>query len=131
MTQQDNQANLFELSGDGVQITYSTTSFDGKPHFDYQGPYGPQESLAFTGSEIRTQQSELGTLVSVSLMRTIDAGATVLTLLLPFVRLTGQGTQSFETLAIITKTYGILPHQGAQPTYRVVCLSGSAKMVIF
>jgi hypothetical protein len=131
MTQQDNQANLFELSGDGVQITYSTTSFDGKPHFDYQSPYGPQESLAFTGSEIRTQQSELGTLVSVSLLRTIDAGNTVLTLLLPFVRLTGQNAQSFETLAIITKTYGILPHQGAQPTYQVVSLSGSAKMVIF
>jgi hypothetical protein len=131
MTQQDNQANLFELSGDGVQITYSTTSFDGKPHFDYQGPYGPQESLSFTGSEIRTQQSELGTLVSVSLLRTIDAGNTVLTLLLPFVRLTGQNAQSFETLAIITKTYGILPHQGDQPTYQVVSLSGSASMVIF
>jgi hypothetical protein len=131
MTQQDNQANLFELSGDGAQITYSTTSFDGKPHFDYQGPYGPQESLAFTGSEIRTQQSELGTLVSVSLLRTIDAGATVLTLLLPFVRLTGQGAQAFETLAIITQTFGILPHQGAQPTYQVVNLSGSAQMVFF
>jgi hypothetical protein len=131
MTQQDNQANLFELSGDGVQITYSTTSFDGKPHFDFQGPYRPQESLAFTGPEIRTQQSELGTLVSVSLLRTIDAGATVLTLLLPFVKLTGQDAQSFETLAIITKTYGILPHQGAQPTYQVVSLSGSAQMVIF
>src|SRR5450759_4974826 len=126
MTQQDNQPNLFELLGDGVQITYSTTSIDGKPHFDYQGHYGPQENLAFTGSEIRTQQSELGTLVSVTLLRTVDAGNTILTLLLPFVRLTGQNAQSIKTLAIITKTYGILPHQGAQPTYRVVCLSGSA-----
>ncbi|HEY6409625.1 MAG TPA: hypothetical protein VIY29_19370, partial [Ktedonobacteraceae bacterium] len=108
MTQQDNQPNLFELSGDGVQITYSTTSFDGKPHFDFQGPYGSQESLTFIGSDISTQQSVLGTLVSVSLVRTIDAGNTVLTLLLPYVRLAGQEAQSFETLAIITKTYGIL-----------------------
>ncbi len=131
MTQQDNQPNLFELSGDGVHITYSTTSIDGKPHFDYQGHFGPQENLAFTGSEIRIQQSELGTLVSVSLLRTIDAGATVLTLLLPYVKLTGMDAQSFKTLAIITKTYGILPHHGAQPTYHVVHLSGSARMVVF
>jgi hypothetical protein len=131
MTQQENQPNLFELSGDGVQITYSTTSFDGHPHFDFQGPYGPQENLTFTGSEIRTQQSELGTLVSVTLLRTIDAGNTVLTLLLPFVRLTGQNAQSFETLAIVAKTYGILPHRGAQPTYQVVRLFGSAQIVHF
>jgi hypothetical protein len=131
MTQQDNQPNLFELSGDGVQITYSTTGFDGHPHFDFQGPYGPQENLTFTGSEIRTQQSELGTLVSVTLLRSIDAGNTVLTLLLPFVRLTGQNAQSFETLAIVAKTYGILPHRGAQPTYQVVRLFGSAQIVQF
>ncbi len=104
MTQQDNQPNLFELSGYGVQITYSTTSIDGQPRFDYQGPYGPQENLSFTGSEIRTQQSELGTLVSVTLLRTVDAGNTVLTLLLPYVRLAGQNAQSFETLAIVAKT---------------------------
>jgi hypothetical protein len=131
MTQQENQPNLFELSGDGVQIIYSTTGIDGQPHFSYQGSYGSQESLTFTGTEIRTQQSELGTLVSVSLLRTIDAGATVLTLLLPYVKLTGQDAQSFETLAIITQTFGILPHQGAQPTYQVVTLSGSARMVSF
>ena len=131
MAQQVNQPNLFELSGDGVQITYSTTGFDGKPHFDYQGPYGPQVSLSFTGSEISTQQSVLGTLISVSLVRTIDAGDTVLTLLLPYVSLTGQYAQTFDTLAIITQTFGILPHQGAQPTYQVVTLSGSARMVSF
>ncbi len=122
MTQQDNQPNLFELSGHGVQVTYSTTGIDGHPH---------HENLAFSGSEIRTQQSELGTLVSVTLIRTVDAGNTVLTLLLPSIRLTGETAQPFETLAIITKTFGILPHEGAQPTYHAVKLSGSAQRVFF
>jgi hypothetical protein len=131
MTQQDNQPNLFELSGHGVQITYSTSGIDGQPHFNYSGSYGPQDSLAFSGPEIRTQQSELGTMVSVTLMRTVDAGNTVLTLLLPSIRLTGETAKPFETLAIISKTYGILPHEGAQPTYHAVKLSGSAQRVFF
>jgi len=131
MTQQDNQPNLFELSGHGVQITYSTTGIDGQPHFNYSGSYGHHESIAFSGSEIRTQQSELGTLVSVTLIRTVNAGDTVLTLLLPSIRLTGETARPIETLAIISKTFGILPHEGAQPIYDAVKLSGSAQKVFF
>ena len=131
MTQQDNQPNLFELSGHGVQVTYSTTGIDGHPHFNYSGSYGHHENLAFSGSEIRTQQSELGTLVSVTLIRTVNAGDTVLTLLLPSIRLTGETARPIETLAIISKTFGILPHEGAQPIYDAVKLSGSAQKVFF
>jgi hypothetical protein len=31
-----NTPDLYSLHGDQLRITYSTTSFDGKPRFDYQ-----------------------------------------------------------------------------------------------
>ncbi|MEO8973330.1 MAG: hypothetical protein ABI406_17225, partial [Ktedonobacteraceae bacterium] len=86
-------------------------------------------SLTFSGDDIRTQDSELGTLVSVSLLRTVDAGNTVLTLLLPGNVLQGSKAQTFDTLAIISKTSGILPHQGAERTYEVLNLNGTAAFV--
>jgi hypothetical protein len=44
-------ANLFELSCEGTQITYSTSSFAGPPLLDYSGPEG---HLSFSGNEIET-----------------------------------------------------------------------------
>lgn len=119
------QPNLFTLDGD-AQISYATTSINGQPHLTYQSS---DSSLTFSGDDIRTQDSELGTLVSVSLLRTVDAGNTVLTLLLPGNVLQGSKAQTFDTLAIISKTSGILPHQGAERTYEVLNLNGTAAFV--
>ena len=85
--------------------------------------------LSFQNGDIRTQESELRTLVSASLDRTVDAGDTILTLLLPDIILPWGEAQPLMTLAIITKTFGILPRQGAQRTYQVLNLQGTARFV--
>lgn len=130
MTQQPVQANLFTLTSDNAQITYSTSGIDGRPHFSYQRGDAP---LNFTGDEIRTTTSELGQLVSVSILKTVDQGYTSLTLLLPDINMADQYSQDFSTLAIITKHLsGIRPFQhGARATYEVLNLQGTAQFVEF
>lgn len=127
MVQQFTQPNLFTFDGD-AQISYSSTSINGQPQFTYQDA---DYNLTFSGGDIRTQESELGTLVSVSLVRTVDAGATILTLLLPGIILPWGEAQPLETLAITTKTFGILPRQGTQRTYQLLNLQGTAQFVEF
>lgn len=132
MTQQSQEPNQFELTGDGVQITYQSGHFIDRPNlpqFTYQDA---ENNLTFNKDEIRTQQSELGTLVSVSLKITVDAGATILTLLLPSINLAGETEQSFETLAIVTQSFGILPREGARLVYEdVLDLQGTARFAPF
>jgi hypothetical protein len=124
MTQQSLEPTLFELTGDGVQITYSTRSFEGPPQFRYN-------DRTFTGGEIRTQVSELGMEVSVTLqIRLVDVGGTVLTLLLPEVILGETTEQSFQTLAILTNRAEVV-RPGAQLSYTVLRLQGTARLVVF
>lgn len=125
------EANVFELMGDDVQISYSARGpFIDQPGLKPTLTYQDQElNLTFTGEQLRTQQSELGTLVSVSLQSSIDAGGTILTLLLPTIEMGGMDEQPFETVAIITQTFGILPGAGARQTYDVLELEGVARFL--
>jgi hypothetical protein len=66
-------ANMFSLAGGDLHVSYSTRGIDGKPHFSYQDP---SRSLSFTGDEIRTMEGDLATVVSVTIVRTVDAGST-------------------------------------------------------
>jgi len=124
-------ANVFDLAGDTVQISYSALGpFIDQPGLQPTFAYQDQElNLTFTGDQIRTQQSEIGTLVSVSLKESIDAGATTLTLLLPAFNLADTAEQPFETLAIVTQTFGILPNVGAGQVYDVIELDGVARLL--
>lgn len=132
MTQQSREPNQFEFTGDDVQITYRSGHFIDQPNLPQLTYQDAENNLTFNKDEIRTQESELGTLVSVSLERSIDAGDTVLTLLLPSINLAGATEQSFETLAILTQSFGILPHEGARLVYEdVLDLQGIARFVPF
>src|SRR5271165_1733529 len=124
------QANLFELSGHGTSIAYSTTSIDGKPRFHYKDH---NVDLNFSGSEIRTEDSELGKLVTVSIKRTIDTGNTTATLLLPAVDLAGANERPLTTVVIVSKHIGpIHPgHTGQEQDYAATVLHGHAKFVVF
>ena len=130
MTQQHSEPNLYELSGDTIQITYSTTSLNGQPQCNYTDD---QTAITFTSNQIRTQESELGTLVSISLQTTIDTGDTdiILTLFLPPISLAEQAEQDFFTLAILTTRFTIPPHTGAHLTYRPLNLQGIALFMEF
>jgi hypothetical protein len=121
--------NLYQLSGKHLNITYSTTGIDGKPHFSYQDL---QQTLSFTGDQIRGVVTEIGTLVSVTIRLTVDTGGTTFSLLLPRVNIPGEQTVPVETVGITTlHRFSVLPINGQRDFYTVTRLQGSASRVFF
>jgi hypothetical protein len=122
-------ANRFELGCDGISITYSTSSFAGPPQLSYRGPEG---ELSFSGEEIQTQASALGTEVTVTLERVPDLRTLTLTILLASINLTADEA-TFETYAIKTTNHTTIagPPAGPRQTYQAVALHGVAQHVEF
>ena len=121
--------NLYQLSGKHLNITYSTNGIDGKPHFSYQDL---QQTLSFTGDQIRSVVTEIGTLVSVTIRMTVDTGGTTFSLLLPRVNIPGEQTVPVETVGITTlHRFSVLPINGQRDFYTVTRLQGSASRVFF
>ena len=122
--------NLFQLSGEGITATYSTTSIDGQPRFTYKKG---RQTLNFAGSDIETANIGIGTLVSVVVARIPDKSSTTFSILLPSIQLTDTRKQAFRTIGITTVTATTIagPPAGVQQTYKTVTLRGSAKQVAF
>lgn len=124
--------NIYEVSGEDTQITYSTTSIDGSPRFSYDGPKG---EYSFSGDEIRTLDSELGTEVTVTLEDVADLHLVTLTLLLPEMWVAPRTGQEFRTIAIYTTKEEPVTYKAGLPAvreiYATVNLSGEGKLVEF
>jgi hypothetical protein len=123
---------IYELAGDGVQITYrledipdASTSHS----LSYQGPDG---NLTFTDSGLRFQTSDMGTLLSVTLHVNQGTGEEIkLTVLLPDVGL-ALGKVPIQTLAI--RTSSRRPSTGPAEQvqiYEVYRLQGTDSGLIF
>ncbi|HUY99247.1 MAG TPA: hypothetical protein VMU89_02780 [Thermomicrobiaceae bacterium] len=125
------QPNLYQQSGSGLHVSYATSGIDGKPHFTYQDVHA---SLSFSGDEIRRDDSDLGAVVSVSIRRTVDQGATTFSLLVPRVNLGTNQSAAILTLGITTiHRLSIVPalNLGQQDMYTMVRLRGTASLVAF
>jgi hypothetical protein len=121
--------NLYQLSGKHLNITYSTSGIDGKPHFSYQDL---QQTLNFTGDQIRSVETEIGTLVTVTIRMTVDTGGTSFSLLLPRVNIPGEQSVPIQTIGITTlHRFSVLPINGQLDFYTVTNLHGSAARVFF
>jgi hypothetical protein len=127
------QPNRFILqSNDGkLKIDYETTSFIGQPTLNLtQGP-GPIRH--FAGSQIRRVNTEIGTLVTVTTLLTVDAGSTSLSVLIPAITLSSiSDHKPISTEAIITAHTGPLsvPVTGVHETYTFVPLKGEASFIV-
>lgn len=119
----------YSLKGDGVTISYSSTSISGRPLFQYSD--GTQ-NLSFAGDEINRVETPAGTLVTVTLEPNNDAREIKLSLLVPIIRLhTGGETLTFKTIAIRTAdssgAFTLPPGPaGVLQVYRVLKLEGTA-----
>jgi hypothetical protein len=133
MTQQRIQANRYELKGHHTEITYDEAAFDGQAHLTYRVFQGPA-TRTFSGDQIRTRESEIGKLITVTTEAIPDKEETMLTLLLPTVNLVGATEQTVETLAIITTQLSSIAGpglvNGAVQRYHVVKLEGIAQFVL-
>lgn len=138
MTAPPNAPNHFTLTGEGAQISYTTSGIDGQLQFNYEiGEY----SGTARGDAIRVETTEIGQLVTVTLAAVPDLHTITLTLLLPTIHLggpvvdvtDGPGDGAFQTQAILTTHHtsfgGPRLVQGAVETYQFVALAGRANVV--
>src|SRR6187200_2270809 len=93
--------NLYQLSGEGLAVTYSTTSIEGKPRFTFKKG---RQTLNFSGDQITTVETGIGTLVSVVIDNVPDKNRITFSILLPAIRLPGSKKQAFRTIGIATVT---------------------------
>ena len=124
--------NLYQLHGRHLNIIYATSGIDGKPHFSYHDTH---HTLQFSGDQIRTVDTEIGTLVTVTIQLTVDSGSTTFSLLLPSVNLNQPHTVAhIKTEGITTlHKFSLIPalNQGQTELYTVAKLTGTAQFVLF
>jgi hypothetical protein len=121
--------NLYQLSGDGITITYATTSFTGQPSFTY---HDAAQNLTFTGAQIQSVDTEAGTVVSVVIRMTVDTGSTTFSVLIPRVNLGEAESANITTHGITAlHRFSILPQTGQLDIYTSHQLAGTASLVFF
>jgi hypothetical protein len=124
------EPNLYEVSGDETQISYSTSSSDGSPQLSYSGPKG---DLSFSGGEIEAVDTALGTEVTVTLEDVADLHVITLTLLIPEMWVVPESGLEFRTIAIIVTREepltGRLGLPAAREQFATVALEGEGKLV--
>src|SRR5260370_32891756 len=113
------EPNQYSMQAHHLKITYKTDGFQGQPTFHYEDG---KQTKDFRGSDIRVQQTEIGQLVTVTTLITVDTGSTTFSVLIPPVVLSSNSDQEqFHTLGIQTqhKTALGLPPTGPLDTYEV------------
>lgn len=123
----------YQLSGGGISITYLPVGAGGLAHFQYQDS---QRTLNFTGDQIRTVEvPDIGSIVSVTLILTVDSGSTTFSVLIPKTSLQSAPGSSahIRTEGITTvHRFSVLPaaNVGQDELYTVTSLHGTASDVI-
>jgi hypothetical protein len=123
------EANLFQVSDYDIHVVFSATSLTGQPQLTYQDA---TQTQSFSGDEIRTDATDVGTLVSVTLRQTPDAGSTSFTLLVPRVNVQRGQAVHIRTVGITTvHRFSLIPalNLGQLDVYRVARLQGTATFV--
>jgi len=120
---------LFTLCGGPLHIVFASFAADGKPHLEYRDA---SRAMSFSGDQIRTVDTEIGTLVTVTILMTVDAGSTSFTLFVPQVNLQSPETQ-IHTFGVTTQhRFSVIPtfNQGQTEIYTVGELRGTLQAAI-
>ena len=91
-------ANHFDVTGGAVHVVYTTAGTNGQPSLSYRDA---TQNLTFSGAQIQSVSTEMGTVVTVAIRRTIDTGSTTFSLLLPRVQV-AKGTPASVVLHGVT-----------------------------
>jgi hypothetical protein len=125
-----NNANTFTLQCRDISITYSATSITGQPLLHYKDR---RHEVNAQGQEIRQVETEIGSMVSITLEPDTDAGELLFTLMVPRVTLAaGGGEQPIKTVGLLTRSrlFPRLPVSVQLQTYETVDLKGNAAFVV-
>jgi hypothetical protein len=125
------EPNQFELLGRGISVSFSRTSITGDPLFRYQDAC---REVNARGDDIRQVETEIGTLVTVTLEPDADAGSLLFTVLIPRARLEGAGSElRISTEGIITRSrfpFSPTAMDDQLQEYRTVTMKGQASFVV-
>ena len=120
-------ANKYVLQGNGIQVDYT---IGGNPGFTALTFTEGATHKTFTPAQITTDQTGLGTLVSVALVQSIDTGGTRFGFFLPDVQVARGQSVPVTTIGAIETFAGpnSVPHRPT--TWQCVHLHGTAEEVI-
>jgi hypothetical protein len=131
-------ANKFVLKHHQVEVEYTPEdpavgATSGLPVLVYRN--GDSTPKSFTASEITTEQTGLGTLLSVALVMSVDTGGERFGFFLPQPDVPAGESDEFRTVGVYEKSSGpvsILPDSGPRrdPSWRCIELHGTAQNVI-
>lgn len=122
--------NLFELSNRRISVSFSATSITGDPLLHFKDR---QHEVSVRGEEIRQVETEVGTLVTITLEPDADAGSLLFTLVIPRAVLQSPGaTLAIATQGIYTRSRlpPRLPANVQLQTSDVVELKGTASFIV-
>lgn len=127
--------NQYHVRGGGISVAYYPDGFGpireglGPLHLVYQDAF---RSLAFYGNQVRVvKAADLGTVVSATIVETVDTGYTSFSLLVPDVDLpTDPSSVSINTEGITTvhRIFVALIGHPQSETYTVTSLNGTASV---
>ena len=120
-------ANRFVLKGSGVEVDYTIGATPSLPALVYKaGAF----HKSFKPAEIVSEDTGLGRMVSVSLIRSIDTGGERFGFFLPFINVDRGQTAHFHTVGVYETYSGpdSIPHRPS--TWRCIEMSGTAESVI-
>jgi hypothetical protein len=128
-----NSPDQFELKGHCAEVIYSTSNIAGIPQFSYRDH---QRQVSVSGEDIRTLQTEIGELVTVTLEVIPDFQEVTFTLLLPTIHLPPEHNESpIRTEGILTTARSSIAGprlmEGQVENYCAMALHGTAKLVAF
>lgn len=120
--------NSFVLKNDQVEVEYTIGINPGLTALPYSD--GVSGAVSFTSSEIATDKTALGTLVSVPLLKTIDAGGQRFGFFLPQVNVLSGQSEQFTTVGVYERLSGpdTVPH--LPPSWSSIELHGTAQTVM-
>jgi hypothetical protein len=120
-------ANKFVLKGSGVEVDYTIGANPSFPALVYKaGAF----NKSFKPAEIVSEDTGLGNMVSVALIRSIDTGGERFGFFLPFINVERGQTAHFGTVGVYETFSGqdSIPHRPS--TWRCIEMSGTAESVI-
>jgi hypothetical protein len=121
-------ANHFVLRHHNIEVDYIVGITPGLPALTYSD--GNSSALSFTDADITTDKTALGTLVSVSLLKTVDTGGERFGFVLPELDVPQGRSGRFETVGVYERFSGPDTVPPVPPSWRGIKLQGTARTVI-
>jgi len=119
-------ANKFVLKHRQIEVDYTLGITPGLVALTYKD--GP-EVKTFKTTEVTTNQTALGTLVSVPLLKTIDTGGQMFGFFLPQIEVPSGQTATFFTVGVYEKFSGPDSVPQVPPSWTCIELEGTAQTV--